>query len=96
MNNLKNVFVVKDPDGSTRPSEQMAFSAATLFFFTVITLVAKFYEFEIESYQAAALASGIVGMAGSLTGIVLRWRSAGGTIKAKDSRPDIDWDSWGV
>lgn len=96
MNDLKNLWVVKDPDGSTRKSEQMTFSTATLFFFTVITLVAKFYEFEIEAYQAAALAGGIVGMAGSLSGIVLRWRSAGGTIKAKDRPTVIDSDSWGV
>ena len=96
MNKLKNLWVVKEPDGETRKSEQMAFSTATLFFFTVITLFAKFYEFEIDVYQAAALAGGIVGMAGSLTGLVLRYRSKGGTIKAKDSRVSINSDSWGV
>lgn len=80
---MNNLLTVENPDGSTRKSEQMAFSSATLFFFTVITLVANFYEFEIEAYQAAALAGGIVGMAGSLSGIVLRWRSQGGTIKRK-------------
>ena len=96
MNNLKNAFIVKKPDGGVRQSEQMTFSTATLAVFTLITLIAKFYEFEVDEYQAMALAGGVVGMAGSLSGIVLRWRSDGGTIKAKVKPPAIDSEDWGV
>lgn len=95
MKQLKNTFIVKQSDGSTRTSEQMTFSTATLAVFTLITLIAKFYNFEVEEFQAMALAGGVVGMFGSLSGLVLRWRSQGGTIKAKEPDPvKLDDDEW--
>ena len=81
---VKNIWVVNEPNGETRRSKQMTFSSATLAIFTLITLIAKFYEFEVAEYQAMALAGGVVGMAGAVSGIVLRWRSKGGVIKAKE------------
>lgn len=100
MAGFKNLFIVDTPEGGTRKSEQMGFSSATLLIFSVITLAGQFYHFDVPETQAMALAGGIVGVAGSLSGFILRLRSSGGTIKAKNKsawiKADDDDSGWGV
>ena len=96
MSELKNIWVVKDPDGTQRKSEAMITNTVTLVLSILAAVVAKNYEFEIGEADIAILASAVTAGLGSVAGLVLRWRSRGGTIVAKELPPLIKPEDWGV
>ena len=96
MSELKNIWVVKEPEGGTRKSEAMITNTVTLAISILAAVIAKNYEFEIGEADIAILAAAVTAGLGSVAGLVLRWRSRGGTIKAKDLPPMIKPEDWGV
>lgn len=96
MSDIKNLWVVKEPDGETRKSEAMITNTVTLVLSILAAIVAKNYDFEVGETEIVALAAAITAGIGSVAGLVLRYRSRGGTIKAKNERVAVDYDSWGV
>ena len=96
MSNLKNVWTVKEPGGTQRKSESMITNTVTLVLSILAAVVAKNYDFEIGDADIAILAAAITAGLGSVAGLVLRWRSQGGIIVAKDLPQVIKPEDWGV
>ena len=83
MKRIQDVFKVEKPTGGSRNSEGMITSAVTLIFSIFAAIIAKEYAVEIGEADIAILTGAVVGAITSITGLVLRWRSKGGVIKAK-------------
>lgn len=80
----KDLITVKQPNGDERTSEQMTVSLITLGVSIAAAVFSKVYSFDVSEADVALLSGALVGVAGSVSGLVLRWRSKGGTIKAKE------------
>ena len=96
MSKIKNLWVVKEPDGTQRKSESMITNTVTLALSILAAIIAKNYDFEVGEADIAMLAAAITAGLGSIAGLALRWRSQGGTIVAKDLPPMIKPEDWGV
>lgn len=77
VNTLKNLFIVKQSDGSTRLSKAMIGNVVVLIASIALLVGVELSENDIAVITAAAMSVG---------GIILRLESSGGTIKIKGDR----------
>lgn len=93
MGRLKDLFVVQNEDGTTRLSEAMITNVVMLASSTLVAVGGVGQA--IAGAEQAAITGGIY----AIWNIGVRWRSKGGTIKAKTDKKGWirdDDNGWGV